>query len=392
LSPLAVESGVPLLLVELGALFLVLALLARLAAHTAFSPIPLYLLAGLGLGLALPSQVDQTTTDVITQIAVILLLFMLGLEFSAGEIVESLREHLPSGVLDGVLNFLPGFAAGMLLGWSPLSSLLLGGVTYISSSSITAKVLDDLDRLGNLETPAILSILVIEDMAMALYLPLVVALLAGSSLLLGVGTTLAAVAALVAALYVSLRFGHLISRRLSHPSDEVVLLTVVALLLIVGGAAELLRVSAAVGAFLVGIALSGALRDRSRTLLAPIRDLMAAAFFVLFALEVDLGAVPEVAAAAAALWAVTTATKVATGMWAARTGTALVGRLRAGTALVARGEFSIVIAGLAVGSGEERLLAPLAATYVLLTAVTGPLLTRVAEPLGRAVVRRRRAA
>jgi CPA2 family monovalent cation:H+ antiporter-2 len=55
--------------------------------------------------------------------------------------------------------------------------------------------------------------------------------------------------------------------------------------------------------------------------------------------------------------------------------------MRAGTALIARGEFSIVIAGLAIGHGLDRDLVPLAATYVLLTAVLGPIVTKYADRL-----------
>ena len=71
-----------------------------------------------------------------------------------------------------------------------------------------------------------------------------------------------------------------------------------------------------------------------------------------------------------------------TGAVAARR-VSLTGRLRAGTALVPRGEFSIVIAGLAVTAGVRPQLGSLAAAYVLVLAVAGPLLARGAEPLGR---------
>jgi CPA2 family monovalent cation:H+ antiporter-2 len=81
--------------------------------------------------------------------------------------------------------------AGLLLGWSPLAALLLGGITYISSSGVIAKILAELGRLNNRETPIIISILVFEDFAMAIYLPLV------AVLLIGQGITQAAVAILI---------------------------------------------------------------------------------------------------------------------------------------------------------------------------------------------------
>ena len=77
---------------------------------------------------------------------------------------------------------------------------------------------------------------------------------------------------------------------------------------------------------------------------------------------------------------VTTVTKIGTGWFAARRdGVAVPGRLRAGTALVARGEFSIVIAGLAVAAGLGEV-GPIATGYVLVLAIVGPLLTRLVDP------------
>ncbi len=193
-APTAVSSpDFAWLFVEVGAVFLVLAVLARLARRTGFSPIPLYLLAGLALAALTPPQFSPSAIAIESQIAVVLLLFMLGLEYSGTEISASLRASLGAGVADFVLNFTPGIVLGLVLGWTPLEAILLGGVTYISSSSITAKGLDDLDRLGNRETPSILSILVIEDLAMAPYLPMVAVLLAGGSFVTGLISAGAAV-------------------------------------------------------------------------------------------------------------------------------------------------------------------------------------------------------
>ena len=171
--------------------------------------------------------------------------------------------------------------------------MVLGGVTYISSSGIVAKVLDDFGRLGNSETPPVLSVLVIEDLAMAPYLPLLAVLLAGGSAWRGIGLAVAAVGLAVVALAVARRHGHVLTRRMPHPKSEVVLLTVMGLLLLAGGAAELLSVSSAVVAFLVGLSISGSLADRARELLSPLRDVFAAFFFVLFGIQIDVGAIPQ---------------------------------------------------------------------------------------------------
>jgi monovalent cation:H+ antiporter-2, CPA2 family len=373
-----------IVLLELGGVILGLGILGRLAGRLGLSPIPLYLLAGLafGEGGLLPLVTAQEFIEVGAEVGVILLLLLLGLEYSASELVGSLRSAAPAGLVDLVLNFAPGVVAGLLLGWSVLASLVLGGVTYVTSSGIVAKVLGDLGRIGNRETPVVLSILVVEDLAMAAYLPLLTGLLVGEDLLasaLPVGVALGTVALV---LVVAVRYGETLSRLVFSPSDEVLLLVILGLTLVVAGAAEQLQVSAAVGAFLVGIALSGEAAEAAQALLTPLRDLFAAVFFLFFGLQTNPRSIPPVALAAAALALVTAATKVATGWWAARrAGVGPRGRWRAGTVLIPRGEFSIVIAGLAVAAGREPTLGPLATTYVLILAVLGPLVARVSEPL-----------
>jgi monovalent cation:H+ antiporter-2, CPA2 family len=380
-------------LLELGGVILGLGVLGRLAGRLGLSAIPLYLLAGLafGQGGLLPLVTTQEFIEVGAEVGVILLLLLLGLEYSAGELMVSLRAAAPAGLADLALNFPPGLVAGLLLGWSPLAALVLGGVTYVTSSGIVAKVLGDLDRLGNRETPVVLSILVIEDLAMAAYLPLVTGLLVGGGLLAGLVPVGVALATVALVLVVAVRWGETLSRLVFTPNDEVLLLVILGLALVVAGLAERLQVSAAVGAFLVGIALSGRAAEAAHNLLTPLRDLFAATFFVFFGLQTDPRSIPPVAATAAALAVVTAATKVATGWWAARrAGVGSRGRWRAGTALVARGEFSIVIAGLAVAAGREPALGPLATAYVLVLAVLGPVLTRASEPLRVGLTRWRR--
>ena len=175
------------LLIEVGALLLVLSLLGRVAARFGFSAIPLYLLAGLAVGHGglLPLQASEEFFEIGSQIGVILLLAMLGLEYSAEELVSNLKTSRVSGILDGVFNALPGAAFALLLGWEPVAVVALAGVTWVSSSGVIAKVVRDLGRLGNRETPVVLSILVMEDLAMAFYLPVLSALVIGAGLMQG---------------------------------------------------------------------------------------------------------------------------------------------------------------------------------------------------------------
>lgn len=366
--------------IELGAATVGLAILARFANRLGFSAIPLYLLFGLafGNGGLVPLSVSEDFTHIGAEIGVLLLLFMLGLEYTGEDLKENLQTGFSSGVVDFVLNFPPGLIAGLLLRWGPLPSALLGGVTYISSSGIIAKVLAELKRLNNPETPSIISVLVLEDLAMAVYLPLVAVLLVGGGAQKVIFSVFIAIAMVGAILAVALRYGRQISKFFLHESDEIILLTTFGSVLLVGGMAQRLQVSAAIGAFLVGIALSGPIAEKSRRLLGPLRDLFAATFFFFFGLQIDPRTLPGVMLLAVGLGLVSALTKVLTGYWAAgRTGVDRRGRIRAGMELIARGEFSIVIAGL--GTGIEPQLGPLAAAYVLFLAVLGPILARLAK-------------
>lgn len=373
-----------LVFIELGVVIIGLALLTRLASRWGFSAIPLYLLAGLafGNGGILPLQFSEEFVHITAEIGVILLLFLLGLEYTGETLSENLRSGLPSGIVDLVLNFIPGLLMGLLLGWSPLAATLLGGVTYISSSGVIAKVLAELHRMNNPETPSIISILVLEDLVMALYLPLVAVLLIGQGFVSGVISISIALITVGIVLFIALRYGRKLSQVISHQADEAILFTTLGLVLLVAGLAQRLQVSAAIGAFLVGIALSEPIAERTHNLLTPLRDLFAAIFFLFFGLQIDPASLPPVLLLAVILGVVTAVTKILTGWWAARRAKRNpLESIRAGAALVARGEFSIVIAGLGVSAGIEPQLGSLSAAYVLFLAILGPILARYIEPL-----------
>ncbi len=385
------ETAVDTLLIEFGAVVLGLAVLARLARRVGIPALPFYLVTGLAFGKGGLVELGAATEfiEVGAEIGVILMLLMLGLEFSAQELVTNVRRSTGAGVADLLLNFPPGLVAGLLLGFDPIVAILLGGVTYISSSGIVAKLIADLDRIGNHETPVILSVLVIEDLAMVLYLPIVSGVLFGGSALSTVVAVVISSVAVVLILVVAYYFGDRLSSLALSSSSEALLLTLLGATLLVAGLAERLNLSAAVGAFVVGVALSGELVSHARGLLLPLRNLFAAVFFVFFGLQVDPGLIPDVALVAAALGAITIVTKLSTGWFAGGwVGLGGPGRVRTGAALVARGEFSIVIAEL--GVAREPDLGALAATYVIVCAVVGALLYQFGDQVVPGVASSRR--
>ncbi len=380
-----------ILFLEVGAVLLGLGILGALALRAGISPIPLYLIAGLafGTGGVLPLATSEEFISVGAEMGVVLLLLTLGLEYNADELVTSLRSNAPAGIVDLVANAAPGAICALLLGWGPVAAVAMAGVTYATSSGITAKVLSDLGWIGNRETPTVLSLLVFEDLTMAVYLPVLTAMLAGLSLVSGAVTVAIALGTVSVVLLVALKFGRFIEAFVSSPNNEVLLLKIVGLALLVAGIAQQLQVSAAVGAFLVGIALSGQLAHDAQALLSPLRDLFAAVFFVFFGLQTDPVKILPVAGLAALLALISINTKLLTGIYAARrAGIAKAGQARAGIALIPRGEFNIVIAGLAVAAGVHPDLGPLAAAYVLILAAFGPLAAKAVQPLIENIAKR----
>ena len=212
---------------------------------------------------------------------------------------------------------------------------------------------------------------------MAAYLPLLAVLAAGGEWWQAVIGMAIAMVALALAFLGSYRWGHVVARLMAPPDSELLLLRVLGVALVVAGLAEYVHVSAAVGAFLVGLTLTGESAERAREVLSPLRDLFAAIFFVAIGLEVVPASMIPMLPAAVLLAVVTAATKVASGMYAARReGVARRAQWRAGTALIVRGEFSLVIIAL-VGTSIP-MIESIAMPYVFVLAFIGPVATLIA--------------
>ena len=362
----ATSAEVAVAFIEIGAIAIGLSFLALAAGRVGVSAVPLYLIAGLAFGEG--GIIDVTVAEgfvaTTAEIGVLLLLLSMGLEYSTEELRSGMRSGALPGIVDAIANAGPGVAVGYILGWSTPAAILLGGITWVSSSGIVSKVLSDLGRMGNRETPAVLNLLVFEDLAMAVYLPVAAALVVGGSPGDTAATVAIALVAVAVIIGLGLRFGDALSRSLSIGSDETLLLAVFGLTLVVAGLAQQLQVSAAIGAFLVGLTLSGEVQHRAAELIGPLRDLSAAVFFVFFSFRINPADLVPVLVPAIILAAVTSATKFGTGWYAARRlGVGTRGRWRAATVLIARGEFAIVVV-------LPSATSPLATRELLYTAVT----------------------
>ena len=382
-------------LLGLGGLLLAAAVAGVVGNKTRLSVVPLYVLAGVLVGpsvagrAGLPTVAPDETVTLLAEVGIVLLLFFLGLEFDLDRLLAARRQVARVGGLDLLANLPLGVVAALLLGWGPVAALLVGGIVYISSSAIITKSLLDLGWIADPESEAILGTLIAEDLIIAVYLAVVAALVAGGGSPWAIARAVGVAAAFLGGIVVAVRVGgRLFAAVAASESDEAVVLRVVALAVPVAGLALALGVSEAVAAFFVGMGFgAGEGVERVERLLAPLRDLFAAIFFVWIGLGTDPLVVATVAVPVFLVGLVTVPAKVASGYACGRIYDLSARRsLRTGLALVARGEFSLVIAALAATSADpvvSRVVPAFAVGYVLFTGTVGTLLMGEADRVGR---------
>jgi len=365
-------SSETLQLIEIGAVLLALGIIAFATTQFKISPVPFFLLAGLmcGEGGLLPLALSERFLSIGAQIGALLLLLLLGLEYSVREIGGALRRNRITGLVD-VLNAVPGILVALVLGWGWPGALALGGIAYVSSSGIAAQLIRETGWQRSELAKRTVSVLVIEDLALAPYLPLVTAVGAGLSYVTGLVSVSVAIVITGAVLLLGARGESFLTRILNARESNALLLTVFGLALLVGGLASLAGFSGAVAAFLVGLLLTGDVAQAVRTRLSPLRDLFAALFFVFFGLNTDPADLLPMAPAILVLVVTGVGLKLVTGWWAGRTLSDRRSWLRISSYLVARGEFSIVIAGLMATQSFGADLKALTVGYVIVTAFAG---------------------
>ncbi|MDO7786077.1 cation:proton antiporter [Desulforamulus aquiferis] len=375
-------------ILEVGLALGIITVAGHLANRLKFSIVPILIVAGIIVGPHAPQIgvfdfrfiASAPLIDFMGRLGVIFLLFYLGLEFSVGRLLKAGRSIFIGGTIYMLINFSLGLLLPWLWGWPPREILVVAGIICISSSAIVAKVLVDLKRAARPETEMILGLMMYQDVFVAIYLSIVSGLvLTGATSTPGVLKSAAvALGFMVGVLLLGRRLVKHLNRWLNIPSDEVFMLAVFGALIFVAGFSETIHVAEAIGALLVGLVLAETEHlDRIEHLVVPFRDFFGAMFFFSFGLSIDpLGLGGAVWPALIAV-VVTILGNFAAGLLAGKSaGLSPMGRTNVGLTIVSRGEFSIILANLAKAGGLLPAVQSFAALYVLILAITGPLLTK----------------
>jgi CPA2 family monovalent cation:H+ antiporter-2 len=383
-------------LLILGVLFVIAYALGRLGKLIGLPAIPIYMLVGLIASphtTLFPLNFEAADVELIAIFGLIMLLFSLGLEFDQDEFYGNAGKLIVSGGTRIAINLVVGFALGMWIGWGTREALIIAGITATSSSAIITKLLIELRRLANRETPTILGIMVLEDVFVAIYLAIVSVILGGSTDVWAIVLQLGISFTFLIAMFALARFGgRVVSRLIQTKDDELFTILFFGLAVAFGGIGELLGVSDAIGAFLIGLVL-GASRYRARieALALPLRDVFAAFFFVNFGLALDISTFGSVLWPVIAAVVLTLVVNTLGGQLIAwQNGLTRAEGLNASAMLQNRGEFALILATLATGAGLDSRLTPFGGLYVLIMAVVGPILAVNSEKLGRVVFRSRK--
>jgi CPA2 family monovalent cation:H+ antiporter-2 len=367
-----------ILLTEIGAALLVLGIVAFIANRLKFSVVPLYLLIGLAIGEGgiVPMSVSEEFLSTGSQIGAIMLLLLLGLEYSAYDLSKAFKERKSAGLIDFLANSIPGFVLGILMGWGVAGALALAGITYVSSSGIAAQLIKEMGWRRSEVAKRATGILVFEDLALAPYLPLLTSVVLGVGVWSGLVSVALALAITGLVILISFKGSSKLVKILDPSEPGGLLLTVFGAALLAAGLADLVGFSGVVAAFLIGLLLTGEVAETARARLSPIRDIFAAIFFLFFGITTDPAQLPAVLPLAILLAVLGIAGKYLVGWWITKDLSDRLSTWRATGFLIARGEFSMVIAALAAPIVLQVELQALTLAYVIITAFAASVVLR----------------
>lgn len=378
-------------LLRFGALILIAGLVARGGRRVGLPTVPSFMVAGILLGPSTPGPVlieHPEDLALLASLGLVLLLFHLGVEFPVEQVLGSGRRLFLAAGCFIVLNVSAGMIVGVTLGWGTSESFVIAGALGISSSAIATKLLIETHRLTNAETPVILGIIVIEDLFLAFYLALLQPILSGAGSALELVSDMGVSFGFLAVLFLMARYGaKAIGALVGSREDELLAVLMVGLVILVAGLSAEVGVSDAIGALMIGLVVSRTnARERVQRIAVSLRDVFAAVFFIVFGLSIDVGHLGGVALPVAAAAVASVLMNAFSGVLAARL---FYFNKRAaanmGLTMLGRGEFSLILATLALAAGLDGRLGPFIALYVLVLAVLSPLLAAQSQRVARII-------
>jgi len=385
-------------LIVLGLLLLVAYVLGRLGKLIGLPAIPIYMLVGL---LAsphtgwFPLNFESNYIELIAIFGLVLLLFNLGLEFDQDEFFGNFGKLIISGGSYIIVNMGVGLVFGFMLGWGTREALIVAGMTATSSSAIVTKLLIELNRLANKETPMILGVTVVEDIFIAIYLAIVSVVLSGETDFWPIVGKLAIAFTFLVVMFTIARWGgRFVSRLFRTKDDELFTILFFGFAVLFAGIGEVLGVTDAIGAFLIGLVLGATkFRNKIEHIAIPLRDVFAAFFFLNFGLALNPAKFPEVVIPVMIAVVLTIVLNIAAGQFVAwLNGMGAQAGINTTVILQNRGEFALILATLSLSAGLDERIQPFAGLYVLIMAVIGPLLAANSEKIGGMILRTGRSA
>jgi CPA2 family monovalent cation:H+ antiporter-2 len=335
----------------------------------------------IGTGLSLTGYFGETDAfEIAGEIGLIVLFFLLGLKFTFRELGRKGKKVWKASILDIVLGIGVTFGIAMFFGHELFTSLLIAGLVYATSSSITVKLLEHKNQLDNKESGFILSFLIFED----LIAPILITVLIGLSgegfsgmdfVFIFLKIALLVIGAVIMGKVVFKKAHALIVRFLD---EDYFVLFVLGVAISYGGFALYLGLSEVIGAFLAGIMMAETnFKDKVMEVSMPVRNLFLPFFFLNFGLTLEFtGEVPAFGLLIViVIWSILSKMIVGYygGMWY---GLDKRESFETGLALTPRGEFSVIIAALATG-----VVQIFAGIYILIAALVGMFLVQISPKI-----------
>ena len=333
-----------------------------------------------------PSVVDEANIDLWSEIGVIFLLFALGLEFSIKKLLKVGSSAIISACTIILFMIIIGVSVGWMFGWEQMDCIYLGGMIAMSSTTIVYKAFDDMGLRQQHFAGVVLGILIIEDI-LAIVLMVMLSTMAvstnfeGSEMILSiVRLVFFLILWLVVGLYLIPIF---LKRVRKLMSDETLLIVSLALCLGMVYLAAAVGFSPAFGAFIMGSILSETVEsEHIEHLVAPVKDLFGAIFFVSVGMMVDPHMIVEYRYPILAIvGAVLLGQTVFGTLGVLLSGQPLKTAMQCGFSLTQIGEFAFIIAAMGVSlKVTSDFLYPIVVAVSVITTFLTPYMIRLAVP------------